>query len=51
MSVAEDPVHVHDLHATICTFSVWTTNASLPLRGRDFPPHRCHGRVVQESVS
>lgn len=52
MSVAEDPVHVHDLHATIL-YLLGLDHERLTYRyaGRDFRLTDVHGRVVKEIVT
>jgi len=52
MSVAENPVHVHDLHATILHL-MGLDHEKLTYRyaGRDFRLTDVHGRVVQEIVA
>ena len=36
----EDPMHVHDLHATLLHLLGWITNGHFPLPGPAIPPHR-----------
>jgi hypothetical protein len=52
MHVAENPVHVHDLHATIL-YLLGLDHEKLTYRyaGRDFRLTDVHGRVVQEIVA
>ena len=50
--VSEDPVHVHDLQATIL-HPMWMDHEALTYRfqGRDFRLTDVHGRVVSEILS
>ena len=52
MHVAEDPVHVHDLHATILN-QLGINHEKLTYRysGRDFRLTDIHGEVVQGILS
>ena len=52
MTVAENPVHVHDLHATILHL-LGLDHEKLNYRytGRDFRLTDVHGRVVHEIVA
>ena len=52
MSVAENPVHVHDLHATILHL-LGLDHEQLTYRyaGRDFRLTDVHGRIVSEIVA
>ena len=52
MTVAENPVHVHDLHATILHL-LGLDHEKLNCRyaGRDFRLTDVHGRVVHEIVA
>ena len=52
MKVVENPVHVHDLHATILHL-LGLDHERLTYRyaGRDFRLTDVHGRVVKEIVS
>ena len=52
MNVAEDPVHVHDLHATILhLMGLNHEKLTYKYTGRDFRLTDVHGRVVQEIIA
>ncbi|HEX4130246.1 MAG TPA: DUF1501 domain-containing protein [Pirellulales bacterium] len=52
LSVAEDPVHVHDLHATILHLLGFDhTRLVFRYAGRDFRLTDVHGRVVKELLA
>ncbi len=51
-SVAEDPVHVHDLHATILHLLGFDhTKLTFRFQGRDFRLTDVHGRVVTDLIA
>jgi uncharacterized protein (DUF1501 family) len=50
--VAKDPVHVHDLHATILhLFGLDHTRLTYRFQGRDFRLTDVHGRVIQRLLA
>lgn len=50
--VAKDPVHVHDLHATILhLFGLDHTRLTYRFQGRDFRLTDVHGRVVKQLLA
>jgi hypothetical protein len=51
-NVARDPVHVHDLHATILHLLGFDhTRLTHRFQGRDFRPTDVHGHVVREILA
>ncbi len=52
MNVAENPVHVHDLHATILhTLGIDHEKLTYRYAGRDFRLTDVYGRVVKEILA
>jgi hypothetical protein len=52
MNVQENPVHVHDLHATILhLLGIDHTRLTYRYAGRDFRLTDVHGHVVHEIIS
>ena len=51
-NIVEDPVHVHDLHATILhCLGHPTTPARPTIQGRDFRLTDVHGNVVKQVLA
>lgn len=47
----EDPVHVHDLHATVLhLFGLDHTRLTYRVQGRDFRLTDVHGNVIQKLI-
>jgi hypothetical protein len=52
LNVAENPVHVHDLHATILhLMGIDHTRLTYRYAGRDFRLTDVHGEVVKEIIA
>ena len=52
MHVVEDPVHVHDLHATVLhLLGIDHERLTYRYAGRDFRLTDVHGRVVREIIA